>query len=185
MQAGARVAVATVIALLLMSGQRVSAEQDGVLKPLDRPDPNSVSVSTPEVESGDAYFYFYKAGVSYQRAFSDLDECRMYSLQAQLTPVPPKFIPLGSDAVKSESTDRAAAQFGLVGLLIIGPIIRSGEEDAAEASNRRCMMYKGYGRYGTSRASWKQLKAGTEAERLARLALIASGRPPAAGAIGP
>jgi hypothetical protein len=168
-----------------MSGQRVRAEQDDVLRPLDRPDPSSVGVPRPEVASSDDYFYFYKTGVSYQRAFSDLDECRMYSLQAQLTPVPPKFIPLGSAAVKSEGTARVAAQFGLVGLLVIGPIIESGEEDAAEASNRRCMMYKGYSRFGTSRASWKQIKAGTEAERLARLALIASVPPPSAGAIGP
>ena len=182
MQARAN-AVAAVTALLLTTGQPVCAGP--VLKPLDRPDPNSVSIPTLEVSSGDDYFYFYKAGVSYQRAFSDLDECRMYSLQAQLTSVPPKFIPLGSTPVKSDSTAGAAAQFGLVGVLIIAPIIESGEEDAAEASNRRCMMYKGYSRYGTSRASWKQIKAGTEAERLARLALIASGLAPSAGAIGP
>jgi len=138
----------------------------------------------------DDYSYFFKSDVSYETAFADLDECRMYSLEAHFGK-PPRFVPLGAAAVKGESLlsneaaqERVLLMWGLVGGLIANAFIQSAEDDAVDTANRRCMMYKGYSRYGITRATWKQITAGTDAEKLARLALIASGPRPLAGALG-
>jgi hypothetical protein len=59
------------------------------------------------------------------------------------------------------------------------------EEDLEKTTDRRCLAYKGYHRYGTTRAIYKQIVSGTDAEKLARKAVIASGPPPQAEALGP
>lgn len=177
-----------VVALCLI-GNSLSAGEPEVLKPLDRPDRASITVPVLVATSKEDRSYFYKPGVSYEKAFSDLDACRMYSLQVSLAVVlPPKFVPLGSAAVRSESkgpSPQFFMMYGLAGALFAEVIIQSAEDDTAEAVNRRCMAYKGYSRYGTSAQSWKQIAAGTDADRLARMALIASGPQPSTGEIGP
>jgi hypothetical protein len=50
---------------------------------------------------------------------------------------------------------------------------------------RRCMTFKRYNRYGTTKAIWQQIEAGTVADKLARRALIASGPQPASEVIAP
>lgn len=188
MQFWARAAIVVAASAVFLSSGKLSAEAQAVLKPLDRPD--SASITVPNViptSSGD-YFYFHKMGVSYEKAFSDLDECRIFSLQARLTVLAPRFVPLGSASVKSNGitvSPQFLWTYGFVGVLVAAPFIESAEDDNADTTNRRCMMYKGYSRYGTTRAIWKKITVGTDAEKLARMALIASGPEPKAGVIGP
>jgi hypothetical protein len=178
---------------LLVASAALAAE-GAAIQPLERPDPKGITVpdlaSAPaQRERGDydEYFYFYKAGVTYDAAFFDLDECRMYALSTPLLVAPPTFVPLGGDAlVQSRARSGAAmTQYGVIGAIISSILIAGAEEENIRANTRRCMAYKGYERYGTRRAIWQQIDAGTDAEKTARMALIASGPHPNAEAIEP
>ena len=181
-----RVAVAALMAGWL-AGVPAWADGETVLKPLERPDSTTITVPdmtfTPgkaDLRRFDEYFYFHKSGVSYERAFADLDQCRMYSQMAQLVPLMPRYIPLGGDPVKTPgpSSWNAFPMFGLVGVLMADIIVADVTEDLAIATGRKCMAYKGYQRYGTSRKIFKQIDSGTDTEKLTRKALIASGPEP-------
>jgi hypothetical protein len=189
MRVGAGAAVAACLCLAVRP-----AAADNTIAPLVRPDPATITLpdmtSPPtarDARNYDSYFYFYKAGVSYEAAFADLDQCRGYSLSARLVSAPPRFVPLDGTVVsrRIEPSASFAAQYGVIGVLIAGVIVASAEEDAAIATNRRCMFYKGYRRYGTTRDIAHRIADGTDAEKAARLARLASGAPPQAEAIDP
>jgi len=180
------------------------AEQS--LAPLQPPDPKGIVLSdlnfapTPkDVRDYDTYFYFYKSGVSYQTAFEDIDQCRIYSLTTQIAAIPPRFVPLGSNdlitAARPHNGSRlvttvpggvvGAGVGSVVGSLFLSVIVRQAQEEQAIKTNNRCMAYKGYSRYGTSHAIWNSINAGEDADNIARMALIASGPLPPAKAIDP
>lgn len=164
-----------------------AAAQNAEIKPVERPDPASLSLpdmafkSTPrDVRRYDTYYYFHKPGVSYERAFADFDQCHGYALSSQLGLLTPTIIPLGAAALQDDSSRRAAysnafAMYGLVGLGIAAIFISEAEDDNARATVRKCMTYKHYGRYGLSRALFKKIDEGADAQRLGRWALIAAG----------
>jgi hypothetical protein len=181
----------TIVVAASLAGSAQSAVAQDSLKPLDRPDPASVSV--PDVSAApkpgdardyDVYFYFYKAGVSYKTAFADLDECRMYALTTKSVAVPPGFVPLGSDVIQGKATP-VLMSFGPVGAIVGSIFIEQDRRDTDRATTKRCMAYKGYSRYGASQSGWKAINTGSDAEKIAREALIASGPKPAAEAIDP
>jgi hypothetical protein len=185
---------AALAALALAALAATPAAADGTLKPLDRPDPATVAVPdlafTPkpgDVRNYDDYFYFYKPGVTYETAFADIDTCRMYGESARLSTLPPKFVPLGADAVRRPNAfaNGAGFQYGLVGVLIVGLIVEAAEEDATSSTSRRCLHYKGYVRYGTRWDIAKKISAGSDVERVARMARIASGSVPQTEALDP
>jgi hypothetical protein len=182
----------TLVATSLLASAQLLAAAEGGLKPLDPPDPASISVPhMPAVvehnEAGDydAYFYFYKPGVSYKSAFADYDQCRMYALTTKSVAVPPRFVPLGSDVIQEKKTTPAYWGYGVVGIIISEIFVEQDRRDTDRATIKRCMAYKGYLRYGTSEAIWTEINAGDDAESVARKALIASGPKPAAEAIDP
>jgi len=177
---------AAFLLLLLIS----PASAQAVITPLQRPSAASIIVPdmgsfkpTPrDARNFDDYFYFHKDGVSYEDAFADLEQCRINAAMAQLIPDVPDVIPVGDAATNNTRlSDRTFPFFGMVG----GFLIAGAEEDNAILTNRKCMAYKGYRRYGTSRALFKQIDSGSDAEKQARKALIASGAVPAIEAIGP
>lgn len=177
---------AAIASLLLLA---FSASAQTVITPLVRPDPATITVPdttfTPtksDLRRFDEYFYFYKAGVGYERAFGDLDQCRTYGEASKLLTMPPTFVPMGGDVIKEPLFKPGI--YPPPGILVTY-LIQNAEEDNVRATVRRCMEYKGYGRYGLSRAIYKKIDTGTDAENLARLALIASGHQPAAEAIDP
>ncbi|HKY18346.1 MAG TPA: hypothetical protein VJL82_05380 [Rhizomicrobium sp.] len=160
------------------------------------PDPTTVTIpdlsfkpSKRDAGRYDEYFYFHKSGVSYEKAFTDLQECAAYSQVFQFMLSPPHFVPLGSEPYKADQSqhyDNAFLQFGLIGVGILGfamDILASYDE---RVNTRRCMGYKHYQRYGTSRAIWRQIDKGNVAsQKIARLALIASGPVPAGEPVEP
>ena len=167
-----------------------------LMQPLVRPDRTTIGTPdmafTPtsgDIDDYDDYFYFYKAGVSYETAFTDLDQCRIYALSTRIVPIAPNFVPLESDTPKNDEMDKVAAgawrQYGLVGLVIAGWIVADAEDEAARGTMRRCMMYKGYARYGTTKAIWRQIETGSDADKIARRAILASGLQPSGQAIAP
>jgi hypothetical protein len=182
--------------LLLFGGLQPAVAGDNVIRALERPDPSSVTVPdlrftpTPgDVADYDEYYYFYRQGVSYEQAFADLDQCRMYVLASSLTSVlPPRFVPLKGDVVSrsdSKIVDFYYASYGIVGGLLAGAVMDEENSENARGTNKRCMAYKGYSRYGTTRDIWDRIAAGGDAEKLARMARIASGPEPQAKAIDP
>ncbi len=187
----ARCATLTCFVLASVSA---AAEAQGVTV-LQPPDPATVSVpdlsiapKSQDDRSYDVYFYFYRANTTYGEAFADLDVCRIYSLSARLVLLPPKFVPLGVGIAGLDSNIRTPnlyLQYGLIGSLIGGIIIENAQDDLVLATDRRCMAYKGYRRFGTSRAIWKLIDSGTDTDRLARLARLASGPQPQAEALDP
>ena len=154
---------------------------------MDRPDPATIIVpdmvfspSRSDIRRFDEYFYFHKPAVSYERAFADLDQCRMFGLAAKILPVPPPVVPLGGEVVKFR-VFKEGMEPGIILALILGGV----ESDQGQADSRKCMWFKGYLRYGLSRAIFKKIDQGGDAEKLGRLALIAAGAAPQAGAIEP
>jgi hypothetical protein len=177
-------------ASLLAAAQSPAAAQEA-LKPLDRPDPASISIPSmskaadpSDARDYDEHFYFHKSGVTYETAFADLDECRMYARMTNIVATPPKFVPLGSGDVQARTTP-VLLNYGIVGYLVGAYFIAQAERDSDRATMNRCMAYKGYSRYGTSEAIWSQINAGSDGDKLARGALIASGPKPEAEAIDP
>lgn len=186
--------------LLGFGGVQQAFADDISLNPLERPDPKTVAVPnlaftpTPaDVSDYDEYYYFYKRGVAYEVAFADLDECRVYGLSANLVAVPPKFVPLGGGIIKDRSYNdyfgtQMAMQYGIggvIGLALVNVIVAQAEQDNVRAAVKTCMAYKGYSRYGTSSDIQDKIDAGSEAEKIARMALIASGPQPPSEAIDP
>ncbi|MGH3428466.1 MAG: hypothetical protein ACRDQZ_13015, partial [Mycobacteriales bacterium] len=161
---------------------------------LTRPDPATVTIPDVTVPLSDRDarnfeddYFFQKPGVSYETAFADIDTCRMYGLSARAISAPPTVVPLSGAVVqRSESASpRLFSQYGVVGGLIAGALIAEAEEDAAQGAVRRCLFYKGYRRYGTSRAVFDAINSGTDVDKAARMARIASGPTPATRDIGP
>jgi hypothetical protein len=174
--------------LLTISAGFFSVSAQTVIKSLERPDPATVTVPgmafkpiLSDIRRFDEYFYFHKPGISYERAFADLDQCRIYGLFQQLSVIPPDFLPLGGELISDPKPGFTYVQGGILDYYFT----QQANEDNERATVRRCMAFKGYARYGTSRAIGKQLESGTETEKLARRALIASGPDPQDRVIDP
>ncbi len=193
MLASASRAAIAAVAILILGDYAASAAQQAPVKPLERPDPASVTIpnlsfapTRSDIRGYDTHYFFHKPGVSYEKAFADFDLCRIYILTSQpfvLAEIP-RYVPMGADAV----SPKQVPDLKVAGALnwIIGQIaIQNLEDDFAKETINRCMTYKGYARYGTSKAIWEQINKGNEADKFGRMALIASGPEPTTGAIAP
>lgn len=188
-----KAALAAVV-LACLGGTSQADEYQTVIKPLERPDPATVKVPALPLTIGpkeridaDSYFYFHKDGVSYETAFADLEQCRLYAGSARQFTLPPKFVALGTNVITREfdRTDHMQwyyQQYGMVGgmtaSIMAAIIVPMVDEDNRNATMRRCMGYKGYQRYGLSSKAYKQIDSDSPAEKTARLALLASGPKP-------
>jgi hypothetical protein len=175
---------------LCLAGLQLPANSQTVITPLERP--NATSITVPDVAGfkptpkdvrnfGD-YFYFHKSGVSYERAFADLEQCRINAAMAQVTALVPTVMPLGDAPT---TAPKLSQNYFLFGGPLMNILIAEAEDENGAATNRKCMAYKGYRRYGTSRVLFKQVDSGTTAEKQARRALIASGPVPGGEAMEP
>lgn len=131
------------------------------------------------------YFFFHKEGVSFDRALTDIAECDRYSNGPNgegqdIFPLLPKFVALGEGKARVRDNSTAGWQYGLVGALIdsaiSGPMLRK----LRMASTRKCMEFKGYVRYGASKALWEELNGGDPGKSALVRAKIASGPAPTA-----
>jgi len=135
-------------------------------------------LAVPAQELGDErkYFILHKPGVTAEQAEADLRLCwRFLPRGAQRGT--PDFIAWRSDdgARKKFETSNT---FGLVGVVIgaigAGPIERS----LRQSRIFRCMVPRGYARYRTSEAMWKQLNEGDPGQAIRTQARIAAGPVP-------
>ncbi len=160
------------------------------------PDPPKVTLPNLDapLDAHDAagfetYFYFHKQGVDYPTALADIQECDSYSSALRPMTALPAFVPMGGAPRPDETTRKALVNvwfaWGPVGLGIVAIALDNVRSAAQRANIRRCMGFRGYQRYGTSRSAWKELNKGSDGEIEASLALIASGPQPQSKALAP
>ena len=162
------------------------------------PDPASIVVPDVDAAPGarDAedyweYYYFHKPGVTFEKAVADFRECFLYSSALEAAPPDPVFVPLGmpGSVAKNYTVNLMPLSYGIAGLVavtVLQVIVEdSVNHDVERANTRRCMGYKGYHRYGTSRMIWRQLGKGNDDEIVFRFAKIASGPQPKSAEIEP
>lgn len=129
------------------------------------------------------YFYYWKPGVSFERAHSDLSECYLF-----VTPRPaylPFHLDISDEVLLAPPPRSGATQFGLIGAILAGPVVPDMSFEAIQQRFRTCMGFKNYVRYGTSEALWKQIH-GKDGERSLRIiAKIASGPEPEGERVDP
>jgi len=134
----------------------------------------SVPATAADARDFDKYYYFHRAGMDFGTALADIGKCD--ALARGLTPG------TGNPAIGG------AALAGFSGL-----IASSNRRALRRVNMRRCMFFKGYGRYGIAKAIWQRFnfeEGGaplTDAERMPYLeaqARAASGPTPATGDLG-
>lgn len=135
-----------------------------------------------DVADYDEYFLFNKPGVSQTAARADIEECASYSMALRPMGKLALFVPVGGNepswANNREAYKNAFVMYGLVGVAIFAWVSDDLSETNTLYNTRRCLGYKGYLRYGTTRTIWKALHKGEHDQVIARLAAIASGATP-------
>lgn len=118
----------------------------------------------------DKYFYFYRTGTDFESALADLRACD--ALASGLTP----------------NAGKPAIFSGLATAVLSSEIAAANRRALRRISLRRCMFFKGYGRYGISKATWQMLNPETDATSLnmglSLRARAASGTAPASMDLG-
>jgi hypothetical protein len=128
------------------------------------------------------YFYFWKAGVTPDQARADILECRNYAANPILWARIPERMPLAGGVRGPDGTEGG---YGLIGALAFDLVSGAQERRISLANTRRCMGFKGYGRYGLSAALAGSLNQGNVDEVVARLVAVASGPEPRQPSIAP
>jgi hypothetical protein len=98
----------------------------------------------------DKYFYFHRADTSFEQALADIRECDGYARGLAS--------PYGYQSAGYPYAGTVAGVGGeLIANAMISLIFGSAELRKARRTNmRRCMNYKGYGRYGLNKDVWQQ-----------------------------
>jgi hypothetical protein len=157
----------------------------GAAEQVQWPDPSTILIpdlafakNSSDAADFDGYFYFHKVGVRFEIARSDFLECFAYSVDLKPYYPWPTFVPYGGDPQPSREINYGPTPYGVVGGFVAAFVNDSVVRIFANANWRNCMGYKGYIRYGTSRAIWKSINTGDPPEIITRMALIASGPTP-------
>lgn len=147
--------------------------------PVPPPAPDPAKLELPDLSGPttaedaadfDKYFYFHRPDTSFEQALADIRECDGYARGLSS--------PYGyQDVPYPYAGTLAGAAGGAIGNLMVALIFGSAELRKARRTNmRRCMNYKGYGRYGLNKDVWQQfhfeegLSSTEEKERREKLA---------------
>jgi len=188
-----------VLACAALAASGVARAQDAAKATADDvmtaiPDPASVPMpdltftSTPLIEEDfDKYYVFNRAETSFADALTDIRECDNLArgldsgYRYQNAPYPYTYT-------------MAGAAGGLIANVMMSAIFGSSEKRRLRRVNmRKCMHYKGYGRFGLAKEKWEPFNfeegfdGVKEAERqklLAQQAKVASGPVPAGKDLG-
>ena len=143
---------------------------------------------TPELALNfDKYYYFQRPGTDFATAFADISECDGYAtglssgVAAAAVPYP-------------YTGTMAGAVGGAIGNAVAQAILGSAEKRRMRRLNmRRCMNFKGYGRYGLPKELWQTFNfeeglsgvpAETRLQLLKQQALVAATAQPKGEALG-
>lgn len=155
--------------------------------------PDPATIKTPDLRAGTEfdtsddpkYFYFHKAGVSFERAAHDVREClanthfisaprRMpaFAMISEIPPTPGLAPRLTWDKFNNRPT-------GLMGAILLPTVFRSVMRRHHQSIMRTCMGFKAYRRYPTTKEAYIALNEGDPMNSLLMQAKIASGPAPA------
>ena len=145
------------------------------------PDPSTLALPdlTPSgdpdaIENGRKYFYFHKAGVTYEEAYADFLDCY-------------RFLPAAGISIENAALPLFTSWGEPVGALTgeevknasdAGLFARSRERRTTQSRMRRCMEPRGYVRYGIPEISWEHLIDNYSEQSIAFQAKAASGPKP-------
>ncbi len=137
------------------------------------------------------YFYFHRAGTTYQDAYRDIRECDALASGSNI------YMGASDGAIAGAMANYgmlAGSVGGVVGGMIADAIFGSALRREQRRTNlRNCMSFKGYGRYGLSKDLWVafNFEEGLGRKRepvrlrvLALQALVASGPAPTTKELG-
>jgi hypothetical protein len=165
-----------IVAPMSASGQR-ALDPATVIVP-DVSLPKDKAAAQALIDNGWKYFFFHKAGVSFDAALMDVAFCYRY-LPAVAVMQLPAYSAWGSGA-PAPKTDyyRVFENYGLVGVgigaLVEGPLLRRNRQSRM----RRCMETRGYKRYAMAEATWEALSKGDAKITIPIFAKRASGPKP-------
>ena len=161
-------------ALLAVGASPVQAQEAVV--------PPESSVAVPDLHVSDSdlgderkFFLFHKQGVSFAEAHADLSFCSRYIAHGRQRSLP-DFVPWQHDDPAKPFQNNL--NYGLVGVAIMAIIEGPLERSIRQARMMRCMLPRGYARYRTSEALWKELNGKDIQASIPVLARIASGPVP-------
>lgn len=166
------------------NGQAFAAAAHGAAPPVE-PSVPSLAVSDDQLGDARKYFVLHKAGVSPEEAQADLTFCWRFLPHGQARSVP-GFVPWQrATAAKPIDYSSGYPMWGLmtfaIGALVDGPIERS----VRQSRLIRCMAPRGYTRYRTSEAVWRQLNTDDAAQSIRLQAQIAAGPIPPTPQVSP
>ena len=96
------------------------------------------STTAADARSFDKYYFFHRDSTDFAAALADLRECD--SLARGLTP----------------GTGTGGIVSGIAVSLVAGAIASANRRALRRVNMRRCMFFKGYGRYGLAKAVWER-----------------------------
>jgi hypothetical protein len=143
-----------------------------------QPAPPVPNLSVAEKDLADArkYFILHKPGVTVEQARVDLEFCWHFLPHGMPRPVP-GFVPwTRSQAIRQ--APGGPGPYGLVGDIMAAMVAGPLERSMRQSRIFRCMVPRGYDRYRTSEAIWKQLNEGDANASIAMQARIAAGPVP-------
>lgn len=137
-------------------------------------------------DNGRKYFFFWKAGVSFDRAMADLSECYGYTVRGE------QYLPFAFDLHGAPKPEPGAkppprptgnGSYGLIGVAI-GSLMGS-EFVANQHRLRMCMGFKKYNRFGMPKPVFEEIMGGGIERAIIVWAKVASGPKPEADEILP
>ena len=166
-------------AMILFAGAAQASENAPPLSPPSLPAAIIVpNLAIAEKELGDErkYWVLHKPGVTIAQAEQDLAFCWRYvphGVQRSM----PDFVPWQKgDATRPVTYD--GGQYGMVGAIIGAMIAGPLERSIRQTRMFRCMVPRGYARYRTSEALWKDIYQAEPRVAISTLARIAAGPVP-------
>lgn len=177
-----------VAVLMALLGAAPVAAQAQALDPAAIQVPDLAFVPTSaDRDSFHKYFFYWKAGVSFERASADLTECYdhiaggegyfPFAMVLDETPATSIHKPAPKRAVQNN--------YGLAGAVITSLMAAPQNFRAGRQRFRMCMGFKNYTRYGASKPLWERITDGEPMRAIAVQAKIASGPAPSGEPIDP
>lgn len=139
------------------------------------PVPN-LAIPVEQLADERKYFILHKPNVSIEEATADFSFCWRFLSVGALQPVP-RFIPWGQTP-PTKPSDYANNQFGLVGSIMLSIVAGPVQRGIRQSRLIRCMTPRGYLRYRTSEAIWRQLNSDDAKQSISLQAQIAAGPVP-------